>query len=224
MKVHICSAHFGSPKPWDHAIGKSAHTVSYRYHDDSNTAARPRAMHPRLQAKIPKMLEWRTVEADWYLWLDSSVRISHSDIAAATLEIAGDQPLVLFQHPDRSSISDEVAAMLRSMRNGQQYLLERYQGEPLADQLKYYLRDPDFIDENLFWMGCFAYRRDAAPLMQEWFLQNILWTVQDQISFPYVLSKSGLNHALFPGHAVANPLIEWDWKGRDSSCSNQDGR
>jgi len=65
-------------------------------------------------------------------------------------------------------------------------------------------------------MGFFAYRRDAIPLMQAWFEENIAWSLQDQISFPYVLQKSGLTYALFDGVIDGpNPLITWDWKARD---------
>ena len=215
MKVHVVSAHFGSPPPWQHAIASHRHEVSYSYYSDTNTPSRLLAMHPRLKAKIPKMLEWRCVDADWYVWLDSSVRVLSEDLPAAVVDLAGDHPLVLFRHPHRNTISDELAAMLRAMRNGHSYLLSRYQGEPLAQQLKHYLADPHFQDEQLFWMGCFAYRREAAPMLQEWLLENITWTIQDQLSFPYVLARSGLSHALFPNTAESNPLIHWDWRGRD---------
>lgn len=65
-------------------------------------------------------------------------------------------------------------------------------------------------------MTAFAYHKSAAPLMQEWFLQNCLWSLEDQISFPYVLQRSGLSYALFPGTVPDNPLFRWSWETREA--------
>ena len=219
MRIHVCSAHFGGPPPWPHALRSEHHTLSLQYYTDSNSPARSAVMHPRLRGKVPKMLEWRNVDADWYIWLDSSVRVKAPDLAEAVLQTAGDHPLCLFRHSLACSIREEAKGVLRGMSNGVEYFLNRYSGEPIAEQVRHYLDDPAFHDNQLFWMGCFAYHRSAAALMQEWFLHNCLWSVEDQLSFPYVLARSGLSHALFTGTPVNNPLVEWDWRAREASSS-----
>lgn len=215
MRFHFVSAHFGSPRPWPHHI-YSSHEFTSIYYDDLNTASRHNAMHPRLKSKIPKMLEWQRVSADWYIWMDSSIRLKkHTDIPRIILETCCGKPLCLFRHTKVSSIQEEVKYIVEGMSQGNSYLLDRFSGEPITEQLKIYLDDNSFLDVNLFQMSFFAYHRSAAPLMQEWFLHNCIWSIKDQISFPYVLSKSGLSYSCFEGSVLENSMFHWDWKSRE---------
>lgn len=80
------------------------------------------------------------------------------------------------------------------MRAGNEYLLERYAGEDLAGQVASYLADPTFNDTLLIEAGAFVYSsrivQDArSNVMKEWFHQNCRWSVQDQLSLPYVLHQ-----------------------------------
>ena len=220
VRVHFASAHFGGQAPWRQIISSEHHDVSVSYYTDANTPSRHLSMHPRLKAKIHKMLEWRFVEAEWYVWMDSSIKITTPDPAALILRAAGDAPLCLFRHSARNSIADECAAVRESLYSNNDYMVRRYLGEPLLEQLVHYYGDPEFIDNSLFAMTFFAYHRSAVPLMQDWFFENVLWTIQDQISFPYVLQRSGLPYALFEGTIDgSNPLVHWDWKARESNLS-----
>jgi hypothetical protein len=217
-KVHFVSAHFGGPTPWTQQISSWHHDVSAAYYNDANTPSRHLAMHPRLKSKIHKMLEWRFVEADWYVWMDSSIRLTAADPAALILEAAGDAPLCLFRATTRQSIAEECAVVRSSLRMNHDYVAKRYSGEPILEQLVHYYGDPGFTDNKLFGMTFFAYHRSAAPLMLEWFMENLVWTVQDQVSFPYVLQRSGLSYALFEGTIDgSNPLFHWDWKAREAN-------
>lgn len=220
VRVHFASAHFGGPAPWRQFISSEHHDVSVSYYTDANTPSRHLAMHPRLKGKIHKMLEWRFVEADWYVWMDSSIKITAPDPAALILQAAGDAPLCLFRHSARDSIAGECAAVRKGLYTKNDYMSRRYLGEPLLDQLVHYYGDPEFIDDSLFAMTFFAYHRSAVPLMHDWFVENVLWTIQDQISFPYVLQRSGLPYALFEGAIDgSNPLVHWDWRARESNLS-----
>ena len=219
-RVHFVSAHFGGTTPWKQAISSEQHDVSVAYYTDSNTPSRDLAMHPRLKSKIHKMLEWRFVDAEWYVWMDSSIKLKAPDPAALILEAAGDAPLCLFRASTRQSIVEECAVVRESMRLNHEYVARRYHGEPILEQLIHYYGDPHFIDDKLFGMTFFAYHRSAAPLMHDWFVENLIWTIQDQISFPYVLQRSGLPYSLFEGTIEgSNPLFHWDWKARESNLS-----
>ena len=154
-------------------------------------------MTPRLKAKIPKMLEWQFVEAEWYVWMDSSVRLNEQieDLPATILDLAGNNPLCLFKHTTASSIREEANRVIKSINNNHEYLVKRYEGEPIREQLANYYGDPNFKDNSLFATTFFAYNRKAIPMMREWFEHNILWSTQCQISFPYVLNKAGLTYS-----------------------------
>lgn len=217
MHFHFVSAHFGGPPPWRHHPVSKNHQISLHYYDDSNTPSRVLAMHPRLKAKVPKMLEWRFVNADWYVWLDSSIELNpNADLPANILKWSNGHPLCLFRHSKATSIQEEAQLILNQLEQKTPYFERRYQGEPIREQLLHYLGDPDYCDNRLFQMTAFAYHKSAAPLMQEWFLQNCLWSLEDQISFPYVLQRSGLSYALFPGTVPDNPLFRWSWETREA--------
>ena len=214
--IHFVSAHFGGPAPWKHRIQHPRHEVTCAYYDDNNTPSRHLAMHPRLKAKIPKMLEWRFVEADWYVWLDSSIQVRSNDICDWILDTAGDKPLCLFRHSYASSILEEAKRVRDNLNRGISYIQQRYRGEPILEQIAHYYGDPEFEDKQLFGMTMFAYHRSAHGLMQDWFDHNVIWTIQDQLSFPYVLQKHKMNYALFDGLITeTNPWFEWNWRKRE---------
>ena len=217
-RMHFVSAHFGGPVPWHFNISSPSIDISTAYYTDSNTPSRHLAMHPRLKSKIPKMLEWRFVESDWYVWIDSSLKLKDNfqDLPAQILKVAGKNPLVFFRHTSGTSIRDEAQRVLVSMKNNHDYLIKRYTGEPIREQLIHYYGDPEFQDDQLFASGFFAYHSSAAPMLQEWFNHTVTWSLQCQISLPYVLQKSGLNFSTFEGIINGeNPYITWHWRERE---------
>lgn len=219
-RMHFVSAHFGGPVPWDFHVTSDTVEVSTAYYTDSNTPSRHLAMHPRLKSKIPKMMEWRNIDSDWYVWIDSSLKLKNNflDLPAQILKVAGDNPLVLFRHTAGTSIREEAQRVLISMKNNHEYLIKRYTGEPIQEQVIYYYGDPNFRDNQLFATGFFAYHRSAAPMLQEWFNHTIMWSLQCQISFPYVLQKSGLEYSIFEGVINGdNPYVTWHWREREEN-------
>ena len=100
-RMHFVSAHFGGPVPWDFHVTSDTVEVSTAYYTDSNTPSRHLAMHPRLKSKIPKMMEWRNIDSDWYVWIDSSLKLKNNflDLPAQILKVAGDNPLVFYDTP-----------------------------------------------------------------------------------------------------------------------------
>ena len=175
-------------------------------------------MHPRLKGKIPKMLEWQTIEADWYVWLDSSIKILSNDICEWILETANGKPLCLFNHSYASTIREEANRVRENLSRQVEYIKKRYSGEPITEQLVHYYGDPAFKDDKLFGLTIFAYHRTAKDLMQEWFNHNVIWSIQDQLSFPYVLSKSGLKYSTFEGLITEkNPYFQWNWQAREKN-------
>ena len=217
MKFCILSAHFGGQKPWKQKI-ESKHPFEFIYYDDKTLPGRENAMHPRLKAKIPKMLGWRYHKADWYVWMDSSVIVKPGvDIPEAVLKTAGSNSLCLFRHTKLNRIQDEAKWVKKAINNDHQYFKNRFKGEPILSQVKTYLDDKSFEDNNLFQMTFFAYHYSARKIMEEWFIQNCLWSVKDQLSFPYVLSKSKASYSIFKGNALDNDLFFWNTQQRDAT-------
>ena len=92
MKVLITSASFGSSLP-DNIVQQESTTLDITVNRISdnvatltsidqvksvNQADRLNAMHPRLRAKMPKMLQWAEFPGyDYYIWVDSKLRMDN---------------------------------------------------------------------------------------------------------------------------------------------------
>ena len=217
-RFHFVSAHFGGEVPWMPSLKSEKHEITVSYYHDENFPSRHLAMHPRLKAKIPKMLEWKFVDSDWYVWMDSSVKLKDIDPVDKILDYLNNKPLCLFKHSYGDTIEFEAKRVIQSLKKKAPYIEQRYKGEPIKQQLIHYLGDPCFIDNSLFGMTFFVYHKSASSLMEKWFTENLAWTIEDQISFPYVLQKSGLEYSLFDGFIDGeNDIFHWDWKTREKS-------
>ena len=215
-RVHFVTAHFGGEAPFVNEVISKKHEVSLSYYTDKNFPSRHLSMHPRMKAKIPKMLEWKFINSEWYIWMDSSVRLKEKDPVDKILEYVGNNQLCLFKHSYGNTIEFEAKRVLQDLKNKKEYISRRYSGEPIKEQLSHYLNDPNFNDENLFGMTFFVYNKSLSNLMEEWFMQNMIWSLEDQISFPYVLYKSKVKYSLFQGFIDGkNDIFDWDWKSRE---------
>jgi hypothetical protein len=182
-----------------------------------------------MQAKYPKMcaFEWFK-DADLIAWIDSSFAVTTSGLAAWLIDKLGDGDLCLMPHIVRKSVSEELAFMTQLMTAGDQYLISRYAGEPMAEQVSSYLSGKHFEDNWLSANGCFVYRNVPAiqALMKDWLLECVKWSSQDQLSLPYVVQRHGISprwmdcglwncpHLQFTGHAVS--------RGAESRPESQD--
>lgn len=167
--------------------------VDFACFSEQSHPTRARAMHPRLAGKIPKMLAWATNPGyDYYVWIDSCFALTRPDAVAWFLDQVGDHDAVFFPHRSRTSVAAELEFVLSGMAAGDEYLLDRYGGEDIRNQVAAYLSDSTFEDSRLIEAGAFIYSsrivQDArSNVMKEWFYQNCRWSVEDQLSLPYVL-------------------------------------
>jgi hypothetical protein len=163
------------------------------YFDDTSTPPRPLALAPRMAAKAHKMLGWEYApDADVIVWLDAAFRIRRADFVAWMLARLGSADACFMPHPERKTIADEVCYMADLMSADAAWLRDRYMGEPFVEQLACYLSDPDFDPASpLIAAGCFAHRPNVfvRNTFRAWLCECVRWSVQDQISLPYVLAK-----------------------------------
>lgn len=224
MKIAYISANCGgTDKNLQDQHKKQTVPVDYFYFDDSNFPPRSEALHPRLQAKIPKMFGWDLVPGyDYYIWADATITLSNEIAVEWLLSKVRGHDIALFRHHDkRSSIGQELRFMERRM-NGlrgdsviQEYLNNRYQHEPMEAQVDQYLSDPNFTDDMLYSGGLFIYAntREAREMLKDWFTENARWSIQDQLSLPYVLSKSGCKVKTIKRNLLKNEYVEYHQHG-----------
>lgn len=167
---------------------------------DENFPPREKAMTPRLQAKIPKFFGWQLApDYDYYLWLDGSLSLSHPDSLKYFYENCQGCDIVVLKHPTRPDIRQEVRYIRKGVKQngknpGSRYIAARYADELLKEQYDVIKADKDFKDDLLVNGGVFMYKNtpEVQQMFKEWWYHVSRYVIQDQISFPYVLKKSGI--------------------------------
>ncbi len=152
-------------------------------------------MTPALQCAIPKMFGWQLCPGyDWYLWIDASRGLLRPDTVAWFLDRAGESELVLFLHPERTTIRAEYLFMqARMARPGETYLTGRYAGEWIDAQYAA-VTPPWYVDDRLYASTAFLYRPTVAVqrMMKEWWYFKSRYLLHDQLALPYVVREHGV--------------------------------
>lgn len=184
--------------------------VSYIEYTDDNFPPRVNSISPRLQAKIPKMLAWEChPNHDMYIWIDGSYVLSHSKSILNLGSKMFSSNFSIVRHWQRSCIKDEYDFVVEQMNSGDNYLISRYQNELMGEQVNAYLSDPNFKDNILLWGGLFSYSRElveAKPeFFREWYYHCARYSVQDQLSLPYLLYK----------HKISPQILDVSYKNEN---------
>ena len=211
MNVLVTTASFGGSlgSHWVDQISERYNIVLNRI-DDSTETSREKSMMPRLRVKIPKMLVWEDHPGyDYYIWMDASFSLLKSNAIERMIDYCIGWDACFFKHPARTSVKQELDFVVELMINDNQYLIERYSGEKMTEQVDFYAKDLTWKDNLLLACGIFIYSKSVVEnkeynLMKEWFYQNCLWSVQDQLSLPYLLHKFKTNFRLFEQSVYSN--------------------
>ncbi len=215
FKVLVTTASFGSGlhSTWVPQKSSKYKIVYNRVSADTETE-RLKAMHPRLRAKIPKMIVWEDHPGyDYYIWLDSRFSILDEFAVERLVDDCLDVDACFFKHVARSSVKQEVDFVISLMEAGNEYLLDRYQGERMREQVDNYSKDITWKDDVLFECGTFIYSKSVVSnrehnLMKEWFYHNCIWSVEDQLSLPYLIHKFNTNYKTLDGNVYSNKYFK----------------
>lgn len=212
IRVLVTTASFGGAlhSKWVDQVSDRYEIVFNRI-EDHIESPRKKAMSPRLRGKIPKMVVWEDHPGyDYYIWMDAGFSISDaSAIERMVDQCLNDVDICLFRHSFRHSVKQELDFVVSLMHTGNQYLLDRYEGERMIEQVQSYSKDATWIDNVLFECGTFIYSKNIVAnkehnVMKEWFYHNCIWSVQDQLSLPYLLHKFGIRYKLLEGNVYSN--------------------
>lgn len=204
MKILVVSANIGSSCK-NEVVKQKGLNVDFKCLSDHK---RNKAIGKRLNGKIPKMLAWDLYPGyDVYMWMDSHFSLKKENSMQWFLDQLGDKDAVFFKHPSRDSVKKEVDFILKRMKEGDQYLKDRCEGEPMLEQVNSYLKDSSYIDNKLFACGIFLYKKELIEnkennVMKEWFYHNCRWSIRDQLSLPYLLQKYKVNYNIINEHII----------------------
>lgn len=181
----------------------------YRLFTDENYPPRNVVMSARLQAKIPKFFGWQMAPShDYYLWQDGNITLNRPETLQYFLDEIKDHDIVVLRHHRRPNIRQEVRYLRKGLREQSMYLVNRYNNEQWKEQYDLISRDKEYTDDLLVIGGIFMYRNtpEVQAMLKEWFYHCARYNVQDQISFPYVLKKSGIRVRV-----LEHDYTKWDY-------------
>jgi hypothetical protein len=123
-------------------------------------------------------------EYDYYLWIDGSLMLQDNFVINVLKLINNNRniDLINFKHSERNKIKDEVF-----------YCKDwnKYENQDLHNQYNVYVNEGFDDNEGLYELTSF-YRKNKKNInnfFDSWWIDNLKYSYQDQVSFPYIIWK-----------------------------------
>lgn len=156
--------------------------------------------HTRLLAKIPKMLFYKLLpqKYDYYIWLDSKFTIHKHwlDYILWLIERNHEAEIITSYHSERKSIKEEYEFLFEYLRKGDQSICTKYNFNEIANQYHFFKKKKNYIDNKLYELTMIIYSSkilNKKAFLEEWYSHNYYFSIQDQLSFPYLCYKHKIN-------------------------------
>jgi hypothetical protein len=231
MRVALITANFGGYDPVrDLPEGHGFDDAVYVTNDSSSVGSGWRVHieslrgSPRLAGKAPKMMPWLYTDCDAAVWLDASFQILDVKFSDWVREHLERDDFVVWAHPEGRVCIRQEANMC--------WNLPKYKDQPIKNQVRAYLREgfPQRqwrLKGGLFATGTVGYRftNEVKRFGTLWYAENVNWSIQDQISLPYLLWRENKAFGVWNGNEYNNPYVKvrWDQRlGAPSSPVNGD--
>jgi len=154
------------------------------------------ANHNRLLAKIPRMQFYKLLpkEYDYYIWCDSKFTLCSYwlEYVLFLIERYSEYDFLVSEHCERSSITEELNYMIRHMKDKSENLCSKYNMADMYYQVHSYVKDKNFKDKKLFETGFLVFSKrilQHKEFLDDWYGHNFYYTIQDQLSLPYLCNK-----------------------------------
>lgn len=131
---------------------------------------------------------------DYYIWLDGNFSLFDENSILKFIESCHGYDACFFDHPNRKTIKEEFDFTLSNLENSA-YLKSRYKNEYIKEQQILYSYTDRFWEQPVYALGVFVYNKSLINkqefnIFQQWYYQNCRYSVQDQLSFSYLLLKN----------------------------------
>lgn len=152
---------------------------------------------PRLESRWYKLNPPQ--DYDYTIWIDGSIRVISRFFAEYMIDQARDR-WSLFKHPWRNCIYQEAS---------KSHDMKKYHGEPILAQALAYRQEGMPEDWGLYANGVLCRAKGwGQDLNREWWEEQQKWSVQDQISLPYVCWKNNVQIPVCDLDLMSNPLLQ----------------
>ena len=139
--------------------------------------------HPRLNAKIYKVLYHQFVQSEWSIWIDSNVFLKKPP--EYLIELAENSDICVFKHPKRNCIYKE-AQVCRKIKLDYQNIID--------NQIQKYIKNNYPKDNGLAECSIIIRRntKEIRHLCNNWWSEICAGSWRDQISFPVVFQNANI--------------------------------
>jgi hypothetical protein len=146
----------------------------------------PSDAHPRLAAKRPRCRPDLYTDCETSLWMDGSVHVLDGRFVELVRSRLEEHELVLWDHPE------DRDCFLQEARHCHDW--PKYRDGPLLAQADHYLDQGMPEHFGLWATGSIARHHTPrmAALGDAWLDEMERWTIQDQVSLPYLLWREGI--------------------------------
>ena len=215
MRVALITACYGAydpvrPLPEDHGFDDAVLVADDRslISDGWRVHLEPSDESPRLAAKRAKMMPWLYTDCDAAVWLDASFEVLGSGFAGFARAALDQDDFVVWQHPEgRVDITDEAQVSMT---------LKKYQGSRVKEQAAFYKAQGFPENWGLFAAGTIGWR--FTPTVKRfgslWLRECHDWSIQDQVSLPYLLWSEGMKFGIWQANEYQNPFLALRWDQR----------
>ena len=166
-------------------------------------------VNERLRSKYFKMnTHWEHPEFSAYIWIDGAYTVHPVELRKWMIEQLGSADCAFFKHPERQTIVQESDVITEAVALGMPYLVVRYSGEPMKAQVDSYVAEGLPVDKFFLLNGGLFIRRNLPHVnaaFDHWFIENFKWTIQDQLSLPYILWKHNVTWRVLEGSIWSGP-------------------
>ena len=196
------------PLPADHGFDDAVFVTDVELDVPGwRTLVVPSDFHPRMAAKRPKCVPWEFTDADCSVWIDGAYAVRGAFREVVDRHLA-DADLVVGEHPEPRADAFEEAAFCSAWL--------KYRDWPLSAQIAAYGRAGLPAGSGLWACGTVARRHTTKQMVlgYDWLTECHAWSIQDQVSFPFVCWRAGVVPATWE-----EPVSSWlDWYAhRDES-------
>lgn len=144
-----------------------------------------RFIHPRLNAKIYKILYYQFVQTEWSVWIDSNIRLKVN--ASFLVKLAKNNDICVFKHPRRDCLYEEAEICKKKKLD--------YSSVIDSQILKY--KNLNYPPNNGLAECSIIIRRDTKhirDLCDNWWSEICTGSWRDQISFPFIFQNVNVRY------------------------------
>ena len=161
----------------------------------------PSDAHPRLAAKRPRCRPDLYTDCEASLWIDGSIHVLDDRFVRLVREKLVEHEIVLWEHPE------DRDCFLQEAIHCQDW--PKYRDGPLVAQAEHYLGQGMPEHFGLWATGSIArlHTDRMRALGDDWLAEMERWSIQDQVSLPYLFWREGIVPGTFGIDQLENDMV-----------------